>query len=135
PIASQGDFEAVKAVAGQVGTGRDAPVVAGLARCAPEDIERAAAAVAPATRGRVHVFLSTSDVHRQVMFPDASDDDLVKQAVDAVRRAREHTDDVEFSPQDATRTGRDFLFKIVEEAVAAGATTVNIPDTVGYALP
>ena len=135
PIASQGDFEAVRAVAEQVGTAPDAPAIAGLARCVPEDIERAGAAVEPATRGRVHVFLSTSDVHRQVMFPDASDDDLIKQGVDAVSRAREFTDDVEFSPQDATRTGADLLFRIVEETVAAGATTVNIPDTVGYAMP
>ncbi|CAN5338369.1 2-isopropylmalate synthase [soil metagenome] len=135
PIASQGDYEAVKAVADTVGTAEAAPVIAALARCVPGDVTRAAACLAGAHRSRIHVFLSTSEIHRHVMLKDASEDDIIKQAIDGVRRAREHTDDVEFSPQDATRTDVDFLFRIVEETVAAGATTINIPDTVGYAVP
>jgi 2-isopropylmalate synthase len=88
-----------------------------------------------ARRSRIHVFLSTSEIHRHAMLHDASEDDIVRQAVDGVRRALAYTDDVEFSPQDATRTEVDFLLRIVDETVAAGATTINIPDTVGYALP
>ena len=134
PIASQGDFEAVKAIAQDVGTRRDAPVIAALARCTPGDVERAAKAVAAAARNRVHVFLSTSEIHRRAMLR-ASEDEIVAQTIRAVKQAREHTDDVEFSPQDATRTELDFLYRVIDEAVAAGATTVNIPDTVGYAIP
>jgi 2-isopropylmalate synthase len=135
PIASQGDFEAVKAIAEEVGTAPGAPVVAALARCLPGDIDRAAESLKGARRSRIHVFLSTSEIHRHVMLKDASEDDIVRQAVQGVRQALSYTDDVEFSPQDATRTDPDFLLRIVDEAVAAGATTVNIPDTVGYALP
>ena len=134
PIASQGDFEAVKAIADEVGTEHDAPVIAALARCTPGDVDRAAGAIAGASRGRLHVFLSTSEIHRRAMLR-ASEDEIVAQTIRAVKQAREFTDDVEFSPQDATRTEVDFLLRVVDEAVAAGATTVNIPDTVGYALP
>jgi len=134
PVASDGDHDAVHAIAGSVGTTDTAPVIAALARCSPGDVDRAASALKPAHRSRLHVFVSTSEIHRRVMLR-ASEDDVVASAVDAVRRAREHTDDVEFSPQDATRTEVDFLLRIVDEAVAAGATTINIPDTVGYALP
>ncbi len=134
PVASQGDYEAVRAIAESVGTAPSAPVIAALARCHPDDVERAAKALKAADRARIHVFVSTSEIHRRVMLR-ASEDDVVEQAIAAVRRAREHTDDVEFSPQDATRTDPEYLMRIVEAAVEAGATTVNIPDTVGYALP
>ncbi len=135
PITSPGDFEAVKAIAETIGTQADTPVIAALARCHPEDIARAAEAVKAARRARIHVFLSTSEVHRSAMLRGASDDEIVARAEDAVRRALSYTDDVEFSPQDATRTDYDFLIRVVAAAVEAGATTVNIPDTVGYALP
>jgi 2-isopropylmalate synthase len=135
PITSQGDYESVKAIADTVGTQAGAPVIAALARCHPDDIARAATGLRGASRSRIHVFLSTSEIHRHVMLKDASEDEIVAQAVEGVKRALEHTDDVEFSPQDATRTDVEFLKRIVDEVVAAGATTVNIPDTVGYALP
>jgi 2-isopropylmalate synthase len=139
PAASPGDFDAVKAVAEEVGNasvrdGRAAPVVAGLARAMDKDIEACAKALAPAARQRIHTFLSTSDIHRRYML-DASEDEILAQAVRAVELARSFTDDVEFSPQDATRTDFEFLVDIVAAVVEAGATTVNIPDTVGYALP
>ena len=134
PVTSQGDFESVKAVADTVGTAGGAPVIAALARCHPDDIARAADALKGASRSRLHVFLSTSEIHRRVML-HANTDEVVAQAVEGVRRALSYTDDVEFSPQDATRTDVDFLFRVIDEVVAAGATTVNIPDTVGYAIP
>ncbi|HVM20039.1 MAG TPA: 2-isopropylmalate synthase [Egibacteraceae bacterium] len=135
PVTSQGDFEAVHAIAASVGTQAGAPVIAALARCHPNDITRAAEALKPADRSRIHVFLSTSEIHRNAMLRGASEDQIVEQAVDGVRRALEFTDDVEFSPQDATRTDAPFLMRIIDAAVEAGATTVNIPDTVGYAVP
>jgi 2-isopropylmalate synthase len=135
PITSQGDFEAVKAIADTVGTQAGAPVIAALARCHPDDISRAAESIKGAHRSRIHVFLSTSEIHRNVMLRGASEDQIIAQAVEGVQRALTFTDDVEFSPQDATRTEVDFLMRIVEAVVEAGATTVNIPDTVGYALP
>ncbi len=144
PAASTGDFDAVKAVAETVGNepagtdddgdDRRPPVVAGLARASVDDIEAAAKAVSPARRHRVHTFISTSDIHRRYMLK-ASEDDILQQTIRAVEAARSFTDDVEFSPQDATRTDFEFLVDIVAAAVEAGATTVNIPDTVGYALP
>ncbi len=146
PAASKGDLAAVKAVAEEVGANGELaaerpdrragqpPVVAALARCVDADIEQAAKAISPADRGRIHVFLSTSDIHRRYML-HASEDEVLDQAVGAVELARSFTDDVEFSPQDATRTDFEFLVDIVAAAVEAGATTVNIPDTVGYALP
>ncbi|MGH3442640.1 MAG: 2-isopropylmalate synthase [Nitriliruptorales bacterium] len=141
PVASKGDWDAVKAVAEEIGANGDLsgargapPAIAALARCVDGDIESAAKAIAPAAAGRLHVFLSTSDIHRRYMLK-ASEDEVLAQAVRAVELARSFTDDVEFSPQDATRTDFDFLVDIVAAAVEAGATTVNIPDTVGYALP
>jgi 2-isopropylmalate synthase len=134
PITSPGDFDAVRAIAETVGTEANAPVIAALARCHPEDISRAAESLKAARRSRIHVFLSTSEIHRRAMLR-ASEDQIVDQTADAVRRALHDTDDVEFSPQDATRTDSDFLMRVVDAAVEAGATTVNIPDTVGYALP
>ncbi|MGH8899300.1 MAG: 2-isopropylmalate synthase [Egibacteraceae bacterium] len=135
PITSQGDYEGVKAIAEGVGTAPGAPVIAALARCHPDDIHRAAEALKAAHRSRIHVFLSTSQVHRVAMLHGASEDETIEQAVKAVRRALEYTSDVEFSPQDATRTEVAFLTRIIDAVVEAGATTVNIPDTVGYALP
>ena len=135
PITSQGDFEGVRMIADSVGTEPDAPVIAALARCHPGDIDRAAEALKAAHRARIHVFLSTSEIHRNVMLHGASEDQIVRQAVEGVQRALTYTDDVEFSPQDATRTDVGFLLRIVDAVVEAGATTVNIPDTVGYAIP
>ena len=135
PITSEGDFEAVREIAAGVGTAEGAPTVAALARCSAGDIARAAEAVVPAHHPRIHVFLSTSEIHRTAMLHDASEDEIVNQAVEGVRQARGYVDDVEFSPQDATRTEHDFLLRVVEAAVDAGATVVNIPDTVGYAIP
>jgi 2-isopropylmalate synthase len=130
PIASPGDFEAVQAVARQV----EGPVICGLARCNAEDIDRAWEALRDAPRPRIHVFLATSAIHRQYKLKMAKEE-IVKRAVEGVRRAREYCDDVEFSPEDAARTELDFLAEVVERAVEAGATTLNIPDTVGYAVP
>ncbi len=148
--ASPGDFDAVKAVAEVVGNAprkaigpdgsegatdeREPPVIAALARAMEGDIEAAAKSIAPARRGRIHTFLSTSDIHRKYML-QATEDEILQQTIRSVELARSYTDDVEFSPQDATRTDFDFLVDICAAAVEAGATTVNIPDTVGYALP
>ncbi|MFY9948367.1 MAG: 2-isopropylmalate synthase [Candidatus Sulfotelmatobacter sp.] len=130
PIASEGDFEAVKAVAEVIRR----PIVAGLARACRPDIERAWEALKDAARPRIHVFLATSDIHLQYKLRITRDQCLV-QARDAVRFAKSLCDDVEFSPEDATRTDTDFLCKVLEAVVEAGATTLNIPDTVGYTVP
>jgi 2-isopropylmalate synthase len=130
PIASPGDFESVQAIARQV----HGPVICGLARCNPADIDRAADAVKDAARPRVHVFLATSSIHREFKLK-MSRDEVVRRAVEGVKRARDRVEDVEFSPEDAARTELDFLAEVVEKAVEAGATTLNIPDTVGYAVP
>ncbi|MBW3661634.1 MAG: 2-isopropylmalate synthase [Actinobacteria bacterium] len=137
PAASAGDFDAVKAVAEVVGNDdhRGAPpVIAGLARCVDGDIEAAGKALAPAARHRIHVFISSSDIQRTVMLK-ASQEEVMAQAVRGVELAKSYTEDVEFSPQDATRTDFEFLVELCAAAVEAGATTINIPDTVGYALP
>ncbi len=130
PIASPGDFEAVRAVARQV----EGPVICGLARCNKDDIDRAWEALRDASRRRIHVFLATSAIHREFKLKMAKEE-IVRRAVEGVTRARGYCDDVEFSPEDAARTELDFLAEVVERAVEAGATTVNIPDTVGYAVP
>jgi 2-isopropylmalate synthase len=130
PIASPGDFESVREIARQV----QGPIIAGLARCNPADIDRAAEAVKDAPRPRIHVFLATSAIHREFKLR-MSREEIIRRAVDGVKRARDHVDDVEFSPEDAARTELDFLAEVVERAVEAGATTLNIPDTVGYAVP
>jgi 2-isopropylmalate synthase len=130
PIASENDFEAVRAVSREVRR----PAVAALARCAPEDIDRACAALEGAARPRLHTFIATSDLHltkKLRMTRDA----CLEAAAKAVERARRHVDDVEFSAEDATRSDLDFLAAVVTAVVEAGATTVNLPDTVGYALP
>ncbi|MFM8282197.1 MAG: 2-isopropylmalate synthase [Planctomycetaceae bacterium] len=130
PIASPGDFESVAAIAAQI---RGA-TICGLARCNDADIDRAWEALHAAERARIHVFLATSAIHREFKLR-MSEDEVVSRAVAGVRRARRHCDDVEFSPEDAARTEIDFLCRVVEAVIEAGATTVNIPDTVGYATP
>jgi 2-isopropylmalate synthase len=130
PIASDGDFEAVRAVAREVRR----PVIAGLARACTLDVERAAEAVEAAAHPRIHVFLATSDIHlRDKLRIDRSR--CIEQSAEAVALARTYADDVEFSAEDATRSDLDFLCEVSAAVVDAGATTVNLPDTVGYALP
>jgi 2-isopropylmalate synthase len=130
PIASPGDFEAVREIARAV---RGA-VICGLARCRDADIDRAWEAVRHAERPRIHVFLATSAIHREHKLK-MDKEDIIRHAVAGVRRAVGYCPNVEFSPEDASRTEADFLCEVVEAAIAAGATTVNIPDTVGYATP
>jgi len=130
PIASDGDFEAVKAVAEIV---KDSTVCA-LARAKKIDIDRAGEAIKPANSGRIHTFLATSPIHMQHKLR-MSPDEVVEAAVKAVRMARAYTDNVEFSPEDAGRSEPDFLCRILEAVIAEGATTINIPDTVGYNIP
>ena len=130
PIASKGDFNAVHKVASLV----KGSSVCGLARALKPDIEACAKAVKPAKRPRIHVFLATSKIHMQYKLKKA-ESEILKQAVWAVKYARKFCDDVEFSPEDASRSDRDFLCKVIEEVIKAGAKTVNIPDTVGYAMP
>src|SRR5205085_4469800 len=130
PIASPGDFEAVQAISQQV----EGAVICGLARCNPEDIDRAWEALCDAAKPRIHVFLATSAIHREFKLHMAKDE-ILRRAVEAVARAKEVCEDIEFSPEDASRTELDFLAEVVERAIEAGATTVNIPDTVGYAVP
>src|SRR3954463_1257192 len=130
PIASDGDFAAVQAVAAAV----PRPVIAALARAARHDIERAALSLRSAVRPRIHVFLATSDIHLQHKLR-ISRQQCLEQASESVRLARTFCDDVEFSPEDATRTEPEFLFQVLEAVIQAGATTLNIPDTVGYTVP
>ncbi|MCS7270383.1 MAG: 2-isopropylmalate synthase, partial [Gemmataceae bacterium] len=130
PIASPGDFESVRAIAREV----QGPIICALARCNPIDIERAAEALRECPRPRIHVFLATSAIHREFKLR-MTPQQVVQRAVEGVRRAREFCQDVEFSPEDAARTELDFLAEVVERAIEAGATTLNIPDTVGYAVP
>lgn len=130
PIASPGDSQAVKMIASNI----KGPTIAALARSLPADIDAAAAALAPAKNKRIHVFLATSPIHRKYKLRKA-EEEILRQAVWAVGYARKHTRDIEFSPEDASRTEPEFLRKVVGAVIKAGATTVNIPDTVGYALP
>jgi 2-isopropylmalate synthase len=130
PIASPGDFESVRDIAATI----TEATVCGLARCNDGDIDRAGEALRPARQGRIHVFLATSAIHREFKLR-MTEEEIVARAVAGVRRARNLCGDVEFSPEDAARTEIDFLCRVVEAAIAAGATTVNIPDTVGYATP
>ena len=126
PVASEGDFEAVKAIAASV----SGPVICGLSRPHLSDVDRCWEAVRPAERARIHVFISTSPNHMEHMLKMTPEQVLAATRA-GVARAREHTDDVEFSPQDATRTPLDFMIEVLQAAVEAGATTLNIPDTVG----
>ncbi len=130
PIASPGDFEAVQSVARSI---RES-TVCGLARALERDIDRAGEALRDAASARIHTFIATSPIHMQMKLR-MTPDQVLEQAVAAVRRARSYTDDVEFSPEDAGRSDRDFLCRVIEAVIAAGARTVNIPDTVGYSLP
>ncbi|MDP9388836.1 MAG: 2-isopropylmalate synthase [Actinomycetota bacterium] len=130
PVASQGDFEAVEAIAQKV----EGPVIAALSRTHRSDIDRCWDALRHAERARIHVFISTSPNHMQHMLKMTPAQVLAETRA-GVARAREYTDDVEFSPQDATRTPLDFMMEVLQAAVDAGATTLNIPDTVGYGIP
>ncbi|MDE2906393.1 MAG: 2-isopropylmalate synthase [Acidobacteriota bacterium] len=130
PIASDDDAHAVELIAREIRR----PVIAALARCNPADIERAGESLRPAERSRIHTFIATSDLHLERKLRIGRDECL--QAVtDGVTQARGYTDDVEFSAEDATRSDMDFLCRVVETAMAAGATTINLPDTVGYCTP
>ncbi len=130
PVASQGDFEAVQAIARSV----HGPVICGLSRTHLSDIERCYEAVRDAERHRIHVFISTSPTHLEHML-HLSEHQVVEEVRRAVGRARELVEDVEFSPQDATRTPLDFLYRVLQVAVDEGASTINIPDTVGFGIP
>jgi 2-isopropylmalate synthase len=130
PAASEGDYRSVREIAAEVRR----PVIAALARCTERDIDLAGEALGAAERARLHVFISTSDLHMREKLR-LSRDEVVERARAAVRRARRFTDDVEFSAEDASRSDPDFLCRVAEAAIAEGATTVNLPDTVGYAMP
>ena len=130
PIASSDDAEAVQLIASEI----KGPVIAGLARCDRADIECVAESVKAAERARIHTFIATSDLHLERKLR-ISREECLQSVVDNVSLARGFTDDVEFSAEDATRSDLDFLCRIVETAIACGATTVNLPDTVGYCTP
>jgi 2-isopropylmalate synthase len=130
PITSTGDFEAVSKISLEV----EGPVICGLARTNRADIERAAEALEPAAKSRIHVFTSGSKIHLEHMLRKTPDE-VVQASIESVRLAREFTDDVEFSAQDCTRSELDFLYRLYGAAIGAGATTINIPDTVGYGMP
>ncbi len=130
PIASPGDFESVKAVAAAV----TESTVCGLARALDRDIDRAGEALKPAKSSRIHTFIATSPIHMERKLR-MKPDEVVEQAVAAVKRASNYTDDIEFSPEDAGRSEFDFLCRIIEKVIDAGAKTINIPDTVGYNIP
>jgi 2-isopropylmalate synthase len=130
PAASPGDFEAVRAVASEI----QGPVIAGLCRTIPRDIERTVQALEPAENARIHTFIATSPIHRREKLK-MSRDEVMRHAVNAVQLAVGFCDDVEFSAEDGIRTEREYLADVLQAVIEAGATTVNIPDTVGYATP
>lgn len=130
PVISDGDFNSVKIVAKNI----KKSIVCGLARSIKKDIEAAHLALKSAKNKRIHVFLATSKIHMQYKLKK-SKDEILKMAVDSVKYARKRCDDIEFSPEDASRTEKEFLYRILESVIDAGATTVNIPDTVGYSIP
>jgi 2-isopropylmalate synthase len=130
PIASEADAESVRMIAAQI----QGPVIAALARCHAADIDRAGWALAPAERRRIHVFIATSDLHLERKLR-ISRQDCLDAAIAAVRLARRYTDDVQFSAEDATRSDPEFLWRVCEAVIQAGATTINLPDTVGYSTP
>lgn len=130
PIASDDDAQAVSLIAAEIRK----PVIAALARCNPADIDRAGESLKPAERFRIHTFIATSDLHLERKLR-ISRDQCIESLSKGVRQARNYTDDVEFSAEDATRTDMDFLCRVVETAIAAGASTINLPDTVGYCTP
>jgi len=130
PIASEADAEAVRMIATHV----RGPVIAALARCHPTDIDRAGWALAPAPRRRIHVFIATSDLHLERKLR-ISREECLRAAMAAVRQARQYTDDVQFSAEDATRSEPSFLWQVIEAVIQSGAKTINLPDTVGYSTP
>jgi 2-isopropylmalate synthase len=130
PIASEADAEAVRTIATEVRR----PIVAALARCRRDDIDRAGQSVASAARPRIHTFIATSDLHLTRKL-NITREACLEAAVAAVMQARRYTDDVQFSAEDATRSDLDFLCRVIESVIEAGATTINLPDTVGYATP
>jgi len=130
PIASKGELESVRAIARAI----KGPVICGLARAIKADIDAASEAVKPSKNPRIHVFLATSKIHMQYKLKKA-EDEILRLAVEFVKYARRFCPDIEFSPEDASRTEPEFLFRVVEAVIDAGATTVNIPDTVGYTEP
>lgn len=130
PASSPGDFESVKLIAGEVRK----PIICALARAHPRDIDRAWEAVREAKRPRIHVFLSASDIHLSYQLKK-SRDEILETSRDMVERAKKYTGDIEFSPMDASRTEPEYLYQILRAVIDAGASTVNIPDTVGYAIP
>src|SRR5919202_1474245 len=130
PIASEGDFHAVHEISKRT----KKAIVCGLSRAAPKDIDRCAEAIRPAERRRIHTFISTSPVHMKWKL-QMTPEQVYELVIQQVTRARNHTDDVEWSSEDGTRTDRDFLCRCVEAAINAGASTINIPDTVGYTVP
>jgi 2-isopropylmalate synthase len=133
PFASPGDFEAVQKIAAEVGT-PEGPTICGLARATKQDIEAAGNAIAPAAKGRIHTFIATSDIHMKYKLKK-SRGEVLAITDDMVAYAKTFTNDVEFSPEDAGRSEPAFLYQVLERAIAAGATTINIPDTVGYLTP
>lgn len=130
PIASPGDFDSVVLVAKNI----KSSIICGLARSIKKDIDVVADALAKAKRKRIHVFLATSKIHMEHKFKK-TEDEILQMAVDAVKYARGKVDDIEFSPEDASRSDKKFLYRVLEAVIKAGATTVNIPDTTGYAVP
>lgn len=130
PVSSPGDFESVKRIAREI----KRPVICALARATPRDIDTAYQATKPARRARIHVFLATSKIHMKYKLKKA-EDEILRLAVKAVKHARNICGDIEFSPEDASRTEKEFLYRVVDGVIKAGAKTVNIPDTVGYSEP
>ncbi|MFH0826622.1 MAG: 2-isopropylmalate synthase [Candidatus Omnitrophota bacterium] len=130
PISSKGDLASVKQIAKAI----KGPTICALARAVKQDIDASVEAIQPAKKGRIHVFLATSKIHMQYKLKKA-EEEILRQAVESVKYAKKFCQDIEFSPEDASRSEREFLFKVVEAVIAAGATTVNIPDTVGFAEP
>src|SRR6195256_4588328 len=130
PVASEGDFAAVHEIAKRT----KSAIVCGLARAGQKDIDRAGEAIKPARHGRIHTFISTSPVHMKWKL-QMEPEKVYEMVISSVTRARQFTDDVEWSCEDGTRTEHDFMCRCVESAIKAGATTINIPDTVGYAVP
>jgi 2-isopropylmalate synthase len=130
PVSSPGDFDSVREVAKKI----KGPIICGLARCMKKDIEAAGNALRPARKGRIHVFLATSKIHMKYKLKKA-EDEIIRLAIEGVSYARKFCDNIEFSPEDASRSEREFLYRVIEEVIKAGATTINIPDTVGYAMP
>ena len=133
PYSSRGDFDAVQQIADKVGT-ESGPIICGLARASEKDIKAAAEALKPAAKHRIHTFIATSDIHLEYKLKKTRKE-VLQIAGEMVAYAKTFVDDVEFSPEDAGRSDPDFLYEVLERAIDNGATTVNIPDTVGYTTP